>query len=99
LAREDSQIFEDGDWQKMTLIGGIVNKYSTIRSQVYEYEAAPGTNSIPDNIITYTSKTTFQNYSTFYKYAIKVVMASADSTFTPYLNDLRVIALPEGTGA
>ena len=99
LAREDSQLFEDGDWQKMTLIGAGVNKYSTFRSQVYEYEAAPGINGIANNIVTYNSKTTSQDYSTFYRYAIKVVMASADSTFTPYLNDLRVIALPEGTGA
>lgn len=99
LAREDSQNFEDGDWQKMTLIGAGINKYSTFRSQTFEYEAAPGVNGIANNIITYTSKTTSQKYSTYYKYAIKVVMATADSTFTPYLNDLRVIALPDGTGA
>ena len=99
LAREDSQNFEDGNWQKMTLIGAGLNKYSTFKSQTFEYEAAPGVNGIADNIITYTSKVTSQKYSTFYKYAIKVVMATSDSTFTPYLNDLRVIALPDGTGA
>jgi hypothetical protein len=95
LSRNDTQVFEDGYWQKMTFVNG-ANRFSSFENQLFEYEAAPGTNNIPDNFVFYTSVATGTTYNDFYRYAIKIVMSSADSTFTPYLRDLRVIALPEG---
>lgn len=97
LAREDTQKFDDGDWQKMTLVGSN-NKYSINRNDLYEYVAAPGTAGIADNYISYTSKETSVSYNEFYKYAIKVVMSASDSTFTPFLKDIRVLALPASSG-
>ena len=55
---------------------------------------APGTNNVADNFISYTSKDTGYSYNYFYKYAVKIVMTTTDSTFTPTLSDLRVLALP-----
>jgi len=95
LSRNDTQVFEDGYWQKMTYVNGS-NKFSVFDGQLYEYEAAPGTNNIPNNFVSYTSAASGITYNDFYKYAIKVVMTSSDTTFAPYLKDIRVIALPEG---
>jgi hypothetical protein len=94
LSRNDTQIFEDGTWQKMTMINGS-NKFSVFDDQLFEFQAAPGTNNVPDNFISYTS-TTGVTYNDFYKYSIKIVLTSSDPTFCPYLKDLRAIALPEG---
>jgi hypothetical protein len=93
LSREDTQKFDDGDWKKMTLIGS-GNKYSTNKNDLYEFIAAPGTNGVADNYISYISKETLVEYNEFYKYAIKIVLSASDSTFTPYLKDIRVLALP-----
>jgi hypothetical protein len=93
LSREDTQAFEDGDWQLMTIVGNS-NKYSRNDTELYEFEMAPGTNNVADNFISYTSKDTGYSYNYFYKYAIKIVMTTTDSTFTPTLSDLRVLALP-----
>lgn len=95
LSRNDTQIFEDGYWQKMTTINGS-NKFSVFDDQLFEYEVAPGINNIANNFVSYTSSVNGVTYNDFYKYAIKIVMSSSDSTFAPYLKDLRVIALPEG---
>jgi len=95
LSRSDTQVFENGYWQKMTFVNGS-NKYSVFDDQLYEYEAAPGINNIPNNFVSYTSSETGITYNDFYKYAIKIVMSSSDPTFSPYLKDLRVVALPEG---
>jgi hypothetical protein len=98
LSREDTQTFEQGSWQKMTLVGAGSNKFSSSRADLFEYEAAPGSVGVADNSITYTSADTGLVYNNFYKYAIKIVLSSADATFTPFLRDMRVIALPEGSG-
>lgn len=95
LSRNDTQVFENGYWQKMTIVNGS-NRFSTFDDQLYEFEAAPGINNIANNFVRYTSSASGVTYNDFYKYAIKVVMTSSDPTFAPYLKDLRVIALPEG---
>ena len=97
LSREDIQSFADGDWQLMTIVDG-ATQFSKNINNLYEFEAAPGTNNVADNFISYTSKTTGYTYDQFYMYAIKIVMASSDTTFVPFLTDMRVIALPSGTG-
>jgi hypothetical protein len=96
LARGDTQAFEDGDWKKMTLIEA-TTRFSITRNDFYEYIAAPGDNGVADNKVSYTSKETSITYETFYKYAIKVVLSSSDSTRVPVLKDIRVLALPRGT--
>ena len=97
VAREDSMKIDDADWQLMTIVNGDA-KYSTNENDIFEFEAAPGTGGIADNAIKYTSKVSGQSFTSYYQYAIKVVMSSSDPTFTPSLNDIRVIALPSGTG-
>lgn len=94
LDRNDVQQFSDGDWQLMTMISGD-SQYSTSRTDVREFVAAPGKDLIPDNRVSYVSKSSEETYINFYQFAIKVVLSSPDSTKIPYLIDLRAIALPE----
>jgi len=93
LNRNDTQKFDDGSWQLMTKINNSGSLYSQTRSDTYEYVFAPGTSGTDQGYISYTS-TTGQTYTSFSQFAIKVVMISSDHTYTPYVNDLRVIALP-----
>lgn len=97
VARDDTQKIEDGNWQLMTITSG-AGRYSTSPSDVVEYEFSPGTLNVADEYVSYTSKTTGLSYTSFYQFMIKVVMSSSDSTFSPFLEDIRAIALPPGTG-
>lgn len=97
VSREDTLKLEDVNWQLMTIVNGS-SKYSVNKNDTYEYEAAPGTNNIADNYISYTNPVSAQSFNSFYQYAIKVVMTSNDPTFAPALSDIRTIALPSGTG-
>jgi hypothetical protein len=65
------------------------------RDDLREFVSSPGTNNIPDNKISYTS-TSGLTYNQFSQFAIKIVLATSDSTRTPVLHDLRVLALPSG---
>jgi hypothetical protein len=93
LSRTDTQRFEDGNWQLMTATNGSAGAFSKTRGDVYEYTFAPGTLGIEQGYVSYTSLNG-QTYNTFSQFAIKIVLVSSDSTFVPYVNDLRVIALP-----
>jgi hypothetical protein len=92
--RNDTEKFEDQNWKIMTEIEGS-NSFSLSRDDLREFVHAPGTNSTPDNKISYTS-TSGLNYDQFSQFAIKIVLATSDSTRTPILHDLRVLALPSG---
>jgi hypothetical protein len=94
--RSDTEAFEDQNWQLMTDIsaGSINNSLS--RDDLREFVAAPGTGGTPDNQISYTS-TSGITYKQFSQFAIKIVLASPDSTRTPIIHDLRVLALPSGS--
>lgn len=94
LNRNDIQQFVDGDWQLMTMISGD-SQYSSSRSDIREFIAAPGTDLVADNKVSYISKSNDETYINFYQFAIKVVLSSPDSTKIPFLIDLRAIALPE----
>jgi hypothetical protein len=98
LSRDDTQRFSDGYWQKMTIVGG-ADTYASVYGEVFEYQAAPGINGLANNFVSYVSSVNGAVYNDFYQYAIKIVMSSSDSTRSPLLTDMRVIALPEGTGA
>jgi hypothetical protein len=94
LSRSDTQKFEDGEWQLMTLINNSNSLYSQTRGDTYEFVAAPGSAGVADNYISYTSDVTNQTYNKFNQFAIKIVLASSDNTSVPFLTDIRAIALP-----
>lgn len=97
VARDDTQFMDDGNWQLMTMSYNSA-KYSVNRNDLVEYEFAPGRNNVANNSVSYTSKTTGVSYTSFYQFAIKIVLRSSDSTFAPFVKDMRAIALPSGTG-
>jgi uncharacterized protein YbcV (DUF1398 family) len=92
LNRNDTQAFDDSDWQLMTIISG-KDTYSKDRQDFYEFVAAPGINNIADDRVVYTSKVTEQQFTSFYQFAIKLVATSPDPTFIPFVKDIRGIAL------
>jgi hypothetical protein len=96
LNSSDTSVFEQQNWQLMTQVNN-QNVYSKSRTNLIEYEWAPGVNNVANNYVTYTS-TNGKTYNSFIQFAIKVVMATNDRTNVPYLNDIRAIALPSGTG-
>ena len=98
LSSQDTQKFESGGWQLMTQVGG-QNVFSTDRNDFIEYQYAPGifTSGTANNFIQYTSSSG-QVYNKFIAFAIKVVMASSDTTKSPIVNSLIAMALPSGTG-
>jgi hypothetical protein len=96
LNRNDTQVFEDGNWKLMTQVGN-PNVFSLAKDNLIEYEFAPGVDNVADNYISYTS-TNGETYTQFSQFAIKVVFSSDDSTKVPYLTDIRALALPSGTG-
>ena len=95
--RNDSQTFENGAWQLMTYVNNTGNGYSASRTDVMEFEVAPGIGGVADDQVTYTS-TTGTTYSSFNQFAIKIVLTTNDNTSVPYLTDVRTLALPSGTG-
>jgi hypothetical protein len=96
LNRNDTQTFEEGNWQLMTPISNISN-YSQNRDDLYEFQVAPGTGNVADNFVSYTSATG-ETYTSFSQFAIKVVMSTNDKTTVPFLTSLTAIALPSGVG-
>lgn len=95
LNRNDTEKFDDQNWQLMTEINAGSNSFSLNRDDLREYVSAPGSGGAPDNFISYTS-TSGITYNNFSQFAIKIVLATSDSTRTPVLHDLRVLALPSG---
>ena len=94
LSRSDTQVFESGDWQLMTLINNSSGLYSQARNTTYEFIAAPGTGEVAQNYVEYTSNVNGQTYNNFNQFAIKIVLATSDTTAVPFLTDVRAIALP-----
>jgi hypothetical protein len=95
ISRDDNLIIEEANWQQLTPVNK-VTRYSASRDDLIEFEMAPGTAGVAQNYVSYTNPKNGLIFNDFYKYAIKVVMASSDSTFSPFLKDIRVIALPSG---
>ena len=94
LSRTDTQLFDDGNWQLMTLINSGDSKFSENRNNLYEYVAAPGSGGTAQNYVSYASTVNGQTYNKFSQFAIKVVLATTDKTAVPFLTDIRAIALP-----
>ena len=96
LNRNDTGNFDDREWQLMTQVTN-VNAFSATNTDLLDLEFAPGTNNMADNAISYVGSNG-QTYNKFSQFAIKVVFATDDNTAIPFLNDIRVLALPSGTG-
>ena len=94
LSRTDTQLFDDGNWQLMTLINSGDSKFSQNRNNLYEYVAAPGADGTAQNYVSYASTVNGQTYNRFSQFAIKVVLTTSDKTAVPFLTDIRAIALP-----
>jgi hypothetical protein len=94
LSRSDTQTFDSGNWQLMTLINNTSSLYSPTRDSTYEFVAAPGVDGVAQNYVEYISNISGQTYNDFSQFAIKIVLASSDKTAVPYLSDVRAIALP-----
>jgi hypothetical protein len=94
LSRSDTQTFDSGKWQLMTLINNTDALYSQTRDGTYEFVAAPGAGSVAQNYVEYISNISGQTYNDFSQFAIKVVLATSDKTAVPFLTDIRAIALP-----
>lgn len=88
LSGDDADSFENKRWKNMTPISGI-NSYSLNKSDIRNYMYAPGTNNTADNYISYDGFTTFKYF------AIKVVMRSTDETNPPKISNFKAIALSE----
>jgi hypothetical protein len=93
LNRNDTQSFDNSSWQLMTKISGTGSKYSSNKTDLYEYKFAPGTGGVDQGYVSYTSSTS-TTHTTFNQFAIKVVQTTSDTTSTPVVYDLRAIALP-----
>jgi len=94
LSRSDTQTFDSGKWQLMTLINNTDSLYSQTRDGTYEFVAAPGAGSVAQNYVEYISNVNGQTYNNFSQFAIKIVLATSDKTAVPFLTDIRAIALP-----
>lgn len=88
MSEDDFDNFENKRWTLMTVIGGI-NDYSLNTDNFKNYIYAPGKGNKADNFISYDGFTTFKYF------AIKVVLRTTDATKTPVVKDLRVTALAE----
>ena len=93
LSRNDTQSFNDGVWQLMTMTNSSQSTFSQTRNDLYEYTYAPGINNTANGYVTYTS-TNGQKYTSFSQFAIKIVLTTTDKTAVPFVSDMRAIALP-----
>lgn len=87
LSADDSDVFDNKNYQLMTCIGG-VNNLSLNQNDWKDFVYAPGSGNIADDRVQYGTFTSFKHF------AIKVVMASSDTTKVPRIRDFRVIATP-----
>ena len=93
LSSSDSDTFDDKNYQLMSELGN-PNFISTNKEDYRELSFAPGIFGAANNTVSYTTNSTA--YNSFKTFAIKVVMASSNTTDVPKVRDLRAIALPSG---
>ena len=87
LSADDLDTFDNKNYQLMTVIQG-ANSISQNQLDIKDYVYAPGTNNIADDRVQYGSFVSFKYF------AIKIVMASTETTKVPRIRALRVIAIP-----
>lgn len=93
LADEDPDIFEDRPWVRMYNVQqGDESLLNTLKSKVpsdfLEYLFIPRTSTI-----SYVGRQNSVTYPTFKTFAIKIVMRTSNSTYSPIVRDLRALAL------
>jgi hypothetical protein len=103
LNANDTTPLELQNWQLMAQVGGAgVFSSQYDRTNLIEYQCAPGNflAGTANNTVSYTSVNgqTYSGQGAFIQFAIKVILATSDSTNPPFLTDIRAIALPPGTG-
>lgn len=86
-ADDPDQNFDNKNWKLMTIVKGY-NNISLNQEDFKEFVYAPGSSNIADDRVQYDSFTTFKNF------AIKIVMATTDTTRVPRIKNFRVVALP-----
>ena len=96
LSRNDTQKFDDGNWQLMTKTRNCDGTYSQSRNDIREYTYAPGSLGVDSGSISYTANNG-ETYYDFSQFAIKIVLTTTDKTLVPFLADMRTIALPPNT--
>ena len=96
LSRNDTQKFDDGQWQLMTKTRNCDGSYSQSRDDIREYTFAPGTLGVEQGYVSYVGNNS-QTYYDFSQFAIKIVLTTTDNTLVPFLADMRCIALPANT--
>lgn len=87
LSSDDADVFDNKGYQLMTIIQG-ANNLSLNQDDVKDFVYAPGAGNIADNRVQYGS------FASFKYFAVKIVMASTDTTKVPRIRDFRVVALP-----
>lgn len=87
LSADDTDVFDNKGYKLMTIIQG-ANNLSLNQDDMKDYVYAPGANNIADDRVQYGS------FASFKYFAIKIVMASTDTTKVPRIRDFRVVALP-----
>jgi hypothetical protein len=87
LSADDMDVFDNKGYQLMTVVQG-QNNISLNQQDLKDYVYAPGTNNIADNRVQYGSFVSFKYF------AIKIVLASSDTTMVPRIRDFRVVAVP-----
>jgi hypothetical protein len=87
LSSDDANDFDGQTYQLMTCIQGY-NNVSLNSTDLKEFVFAPGTANIPSNQISYNSFTNFRYF------AIKIVMTSTNTTRAPRIKNFRTIAIP-----
>jgi hypothetical protein len=87
LSSDDAEVFDNKGYQLMTIIQG-ANNLSLNQDDVKDFVYAPGAGNIADNRVQYGS------FASFKYFAVKIVMASTDTTKVPRIRDFRVVALP-----
>lgn len=87
LSADDPESFDSKGYQLMTIIQG-QNLVSQNQTDFKSFVYAPGSANIAADRVQYGSFTSFKYF------AIKIVMASTDTTKVPRIRSLRVVAVP-----
>jgi hypothetical protein len=87
LSSDDADTFDEKGYQMMTIEQGY-NNVSLHSRDIKDFIYAPGASNIANNSVSYESFTSFKYF------AIKLVLRSSDTTRVPRVRDFRVIAFP-----
>lgn len=93
ISKSDTDNFSNKKWQLMTELGR-GSFISSTKTDFRELVFAPGTNGIADNSVSYVYNNSL--FTSFRKFAIKIVLSGSSTVDVPKVRDFRAIALPTG---